>query len=535
MSRTMRIILLVLFGFPAMANNTNWPLILTDPAAIRDPGGEADLLLPMPCGGAMAFQRVDVPVDVSRPLDDYSFRMGQSDRTEAYSDYFRSTRLRGAFDDVRADVSYYFIGRYELNEAQYRAIREREVCSTPFKPIEAKAKGNLSWFDAVELSKLYTEWLMANARGSLPAGDERIAFVRLPTEPEWEYAVRGGNRVTESEFAARLFFSSGSLSEYAVFRAPGVNFGGLGVIGKRKPNALGLYDVYGNAEEMMLEPYRLNVAGRNHGQQGGLITRGGAGDLEESGIYTARRVEYSMFNPDSSDGSARAGEYFGVRFVLSANIVSDDRIDNIRENWEDEDSRPLVAENDPLESLEMLLEDESNESMRDVLDTIRFELVTARGEITESSDEAAKSLFLSGAVLTQVLQANSDRIANSELERDENLDYLRIVTETEGVLRKQKKRELAERLTRLQTAHASYIEAYRSALESLSNNFDGETLDRAYGKLRRDLRSFRNHERLLELLGCFTSTLTEFSNAQDMSEADLLQTIRLQRRIECPA
>ena len=44
----------------------DWPVELVDPGA--EGGDAADLLLPMPCGAFMAFQRVDVPSDPNDPL-----------------------------------------------------------------------------------------------------------------------------------------------------------------------------------------------------------------------------------------------------------------------------------------------------------------------------------------------------------------------------------------------------------------------------------------------------------------------------------
>ena len=42
------------------AQAQDWPIEYYDPAA---DGAPADLVLPMPCGGAMAFQKVSVPVE----------------------------------------------------------------------------------------------------------------------------------------------------------------------------------------------------------------------------------------------------------------------------------------------------------------------------------------------------------------------------------------------------------------------------------------------------------------------------------------
>ena len=309
------------------AADTPWPVEITDPAAAT--GAPADLMLPMPCGGAMAFQRVAVPVDVEDPLADRQFRMGQSEKETGYSDYLLPTHLRGAFTDPGTGVSYYYIARYELTAGQYRALLGD--CAAPFGPRDRLAQGELTWFDAVELTRRYSEWLMASARDRLPADADRTAFVRLPTEAEWEYAARGGARIDPTLFPGRRFFAEGELGDYASFQAPGQGRGKLRPVGLRKPNPLGLYDIYGNAEELMLEPFHLNAIGRMHGQTGGIVTRGGAIDSTEAQIYTAQRREYPSFDPGS--GQALRGAFFGLRPVLGAAVVSEATVQTIRDGW----------------------------------------------------------------------------------------------------------------------------------------------------------------------------------------------------------
>ena len=73
----MRALLLALLAVPALAwaeTPEAWPVEQYDPA--KD--APADLLLPMPCGGQMAFQKVVVPLDASDPLADRRVRLGQS-------------------------------------------------------------------------------------------------------------------------------------------------------------------------------------------------------------------------------------------------------------------------------------------------------------------------------------------------------------------------------------------------------------------------------------------------------------------------
>ncbi|MGW8123914.1 formylglycine-generating enzyme family protein [Roseivirga echinicomitans] len=71
-------------------------------------------------------------------------------------------------------------------------------------------------------------------------------FYRLPTEAEWEYAAR-----TNSEKA--FPFDSNAIDDFAWYK--GNSGESLQKGGLKKPNAWGLYDMYGNASEWVLDSY----------------------------------------------------------------------------------------------------------------------------------------------------------------------------------------------------------------------------------------------------------------------------------------
>lgn len=320
----LRTTLLALSLFGSAHAETSWPTALVDPAA--EQGEPADLLLPMPCGASMAFQKVLVPGDPANPLADLVVWNGQDGTENGYMEARRPDYLRGPFDSG-AEGTAYFIGRYELTQGQYRALTGD--CAPP-KREDRIARGNVTWLEAQQLADSYSRWLHETDEPTMPRRGMAMGFVRLPTETEWEYAARGGARVAPEQYASPHFFSEGTLEDYAIFVSPGSSRGRVTAVGLKQPNPLGLYDVYGNVEELMLEPYRLTLPGRTLGQPGGIVTRGGSATSNASQIYSAQRTEYTPYGASGSNTNPG----IGVRFVLSAHLFSSDLfLDTVKSSW----------------------------------------------------------------------------------------------------------------------------------------------------------------------------------------------------------
>ncbi len=130
-------------------------------------------------------------------------------------------------------VSSFYIGKYEVTQAQWVAIMDSNPSS--FKggdrPVE-----NVSWDDIQE----FLRKLNAQAGG-------RYRY-RLPTEAEWEYAARGGNQ-------SRGYKYSGSNDPDRVAWYEDNSGSQTHPVGRKSPNELGIYDMPGNVWEWCQDWY----------------------------------------------------------------------------------------------------------------------------------------------------------------------------------------------------------------------------------------------------------------------------------------
>jgi hypothetical protein len=284
-----------------------WPERFYNPQPLAD-----DLTLPMPCGGAMVFRRVDVPREGSARR---RIVIGGEDPRFAYAEASREEYVEGAFTD-RGDRHrrFYYIAKYEITALQLAAING--ACGTPTREL-MKPAVRTTWFDAVQAAQLYSEWLLKNARQKLPREDGTHGFLRLPTEAEWEFAARGGGEVTPAEFEATTFPMKDGIEKYVWFRSTRSSNGELQIVGALKPNPLGLHDVLGNADEIVLESFRLYRVSGPRGQTGGYVVKGGNYQTVEANIRSSYRHEIVPFD----ETGPRRVPTVGFRLALVAAVI----------------------------------------------------------------------------------------------------------------------------------------------------------------------------------------------------------------------
>lgn len=394
---------------PKPSFTPQWPPLLFNPQP-----ADGDFLLPLPCGGAMTFRRVDVPV--SGPLDDYGFMLGGHDDEMGFAESRYESFVSGGFADE--ERRFYWIAKYELNQAQYQAVHAAAECPAP-TPRERLPQTGLGWYDATRFADQLNQWLLENAPYALPLEDGRHGFVRLPTEPEWEFAARGGIAVSQAQLVDRTFPMKNGIGDYVWHAGTQSANGKAQMVGLTKPNPLGLHDMLGNVDEIVLEPFRLNRGARLHGHAGGFIVRGGNYLTPVEEVRTAQREEVPFY----TDAGPRRTETTGVRFVINVPaLTSLRRVAEVRTAWErlgsdssgrGEGQNPqgaTKAQSDALDELATLREESADEDVRQRLAALQAELKASNVARDEQRDRAAKSMLRLGAFLCRKLKTDGELV-----------------------------------------------------------------------------------------------------------------------------
>lgn len=388
---------------------------------------DRDLILPMPCGSAMVFRPIEVPSPIEEPSqDDYwlvdrRILLGQENPKVGYKEGPRFSYIAGAFTAPMGHGGRrYFLAKYETTRDQY-AVFDGQCPQPSLRPGGLPAV-DISWFDAVNFGRRYTEWLLQNAPSKLPIEGEQRGFIRLPTEEEWEFAARGGAVVSDAEFRNPVFpMPDGNLDQYVWYADnPNSPPKSLNPIGLLKPNPLDLYDILGNASEMILTPFQLDHRGRLHGQTGGFMTKGGDAITTSSdqirSAGSAMREEYPYFN--NRTGKANSWRGRGFRLVISMPVlVSHKRLQRIQEEWANLPElmgNPGQIANRVLVSLTTMADEVKDDKLKVKLKVIRRDLERVHAEINETRDRAIKAMIRMGAFLGNKVRIDVAKLRSIE-------------------------------------------------------------------------------------------------------------------------
>lgn len=386
-----------------------WPQDIYDPA-----GAEEALLLPLPCGGKIALTRVATgPMDPQLGrLDDLAINMGRAvERSRGFLEFRRPEYLAGSLTDAATGERFYLIGTYEVTVAQYQAVMEGpENCPPAPQRRDVLPATDLSWYDAIAFTRKLNQWIYGQSSNQLAALSQLgvdNGFVRLPTEAEWEFAARGGGKVSDAQRNEPLFFSEGSLNDYAWFNSAASSGGKIKPVGGKKPNPLGLYDIYGNAEEIVLEPFRMTRTGRLHGGIGGFVTRGGSFLDQAETLTSARRDERPFFDVQLNGEFKRRTQ--GFRIAVSTSSVPADlqQVSQLEAAALEEGRQvPGPAADQPVQQLARAAEQVENETLRSELETVNTRFATEFARRNELQAMNLRAVMLNAVIMTRELTLN---------------------------------------------------------------------------------------------------------------------------------
>lgn len=173
-------------------------------------------------------------------------------------------------------VKDFYIDKYEVTVEQYRAYCEATGTTMP-EPPSWGFKDNypmvkVSWNDAV----VYAKW----------------AGKRLPTEAEWEYAAKGGQKKEAGLYAGGNYALQVAWFKNNAPQSPQP-------VGLKSPNALNIYDMSGNVWEWVSDfygPYSFGKQTDPQGQDFG-INRSMRGGSWFDGMGTVRVANRHYYPP----------------------------------------------------------------------------------------------------------------------------------------------------------------------------------------------------------------------------------------------
>lgn len=191
-------------------------------------------------------------------------------------------------------VPGFFMGKYEITQAQYQAIMGSN--SSNFKG-EKRPVESVSWDDAVEFCKKLSQ--------------KTGKIYRLPSEAEWEYACRAGTK-TPFYFGETITTDLVNYNgDYPYGSAPKGEYRQQTTdVGKFSPNSFGLYDMHGNVYEWCQDVYNDNyqnapkdgsawLTGKDNNMK---LLRGGSWILSAWNCRSANRLDSAHARRDYDVG-----------------------------------------------------------------------------------------------------------------------------------------------------------------------------------------------------------------------------------------
>lgn len=377
-----------------------------------------DIILPMPCDGKIVFRKVET--EATGLYSDQAIVIGDQDVGKGrHKSNLVQGYIAGNFNSEHVERRYFLMGKYEITQLQYAAVMQdpSETCPQPHAD-SALPYVKSDWFDAIEFTKRYSLWLQQQYLGDnsipLPKKDSALGFIRLPTEIEWEFSARGGLPAIESsKYLAATFFSSDESNQYAWSVGNNSADGKLRQIGLLKPNLLGLYDVLGNADEIVFDLFHLRHqrAESLHGETGGYIVRGGNYQDNKASLYSAKREEVPFYQ----DGKINKSSAVGFRVVVASSVITNENVNKLSSardqlglteavNVDTSTNELGYKIKDPVHEVNHLSQNMDNTALVQQLNELSVELNAQKIRYDKQLNRAAKEALRTAVILCQKLK-----------------------------------------------------------------------------------------------------------------------------------